>query len=478
MKKYHISTKQATNGKLAAVIASIGLLVFAAPLLTSIVKGERWLTGDATSNMREYYELGFWGYHGYDFGKGVVSIFREPGPSEQDKALLQEASAEIGATNSGEQPNIILVQLESLQRSVIGQEIGGEEVTPYLNQLEEEMLYFPSFHHQTHEGRTSDAEFAINTSLHPLRTGSVYTRFPDSTFAPLPETLRQGGYDTAAMHAYEASFWNRNTVYENIGFSRFFSEKDYPDTEKIGMAINDEDFFRASVEHMQQLEEPYYAFMIALSSHIPYTIPEDKKELTLSGYENELLQNYYHTVHYVDGAVQVLVDELKQQDMWDDSLVIFYGDHDSGLTEQDREMANKLDANGTTEQFELFREVPLWIKPPNLTEGKTVETVGGQIDLAPTILELAGIDQGFMLGTSLLSDTERLVVFRDGSFRKDDLYFKPDLTTKPGTGECYSIESGEKIAGAECEPYIGDALDQLRISDTVIEDNALEYIEQ
>src|SRR5690606_14952937 len=184
---------------------------------------------------------------------------REPEPSDRDKALLQEAAADVGTRNSGEQPNIILVQLESLQTSVIGQEIGGEEVTPYLNELEEEMLYFPSFHHQTHEGRTSDAEFVINTSLHPLRTGSVYTRFPDSTFAPLPEALRKSGYDTAAMHAYEASFWNRNTVYGNIGFSRFFSEKDYPDTEKIGMAINHEDFFRTSIEHIQKLEEPYYA---------------------------------------------------------------------------------------------------------------------------------------------------------------------------------------------------------------------------
>ncbi|MFK8795068.1 LTA synthase family protein [Planococcus plakortidis] len=476
--KKRVAERPQINRKLAAVLAALGLLVFFAPLLASIAKGERWLTGDAASNMREYYELGFWGYHGYDFGKGIVSIFREPEPSDQDKALLQEAAADLRTKNSGEQPNIILVQLESLQNSVIGQEIGGEEVTPYLNRLEEEMLYFSSFHHQTHEGRTSDAEFSINTSLHPLRTGSVYTRFPDSTFAPLPEALRTGGYDTAAMHAYEASFWNRNTVYENIGFSRFFSEKDYPDTEKIGMAINDEDFFRTSVDHIQKLQEPYYAFMIALSSHIPFTIPEDKKELALPGYEDELLRNYYHTIHYVDGAVEVLVDELKQRDMWDDSLVIFYGDHDSGLTEKGREMASKLDADGTTEQFELFRTVPLWIKPPNLSEGKTIETVGGQIDLAPTILELAGIDQGFMLGTSLLSGTEKPVVFRDGSFRKGDVYFKPDLTSPPGSGECYSIESGEKIDSADCEPYIGDALDQLRISDTVIEDNALDYIEQ
>ncbi|MGM0899000.1 MAG: LTA synthase family protein [Bacillota bacterium] len=476
-KKHLASSQKTTSSKLAAAIFITGLLVFSAPLLTSLAKEERWLTGDATSNMREYYELGFWGYHGYDFAKGAVSIFREPSPSEEDKALLREAAADIGMNNSGEQPNIILVQLESLQASVVGQEIGGEEVTPYLNTLQEEMLYFPAFHHQTHEGRTSDAEFVINTSLHPLRTGSVYTRFPDSTFNPLPEALQKDGYDTAAMHAYEESFWNRDTVYDHIGFSHFFSEKDYPDTEKIGMAINDKDFFSTSIDHMKQLEEPYYAFLIALSSHIPYTIPEEEKQLALPGYEEELVRNYYHTVHYVDGAVEMLVDELKTEDMWDDSLVIFYGDHDSGLTGEGQEMATQLGADTPTEQFELFRTVPLWIKPPNLVEGDTVETAGGQIDLAPTVLELAGIDQRFMLGTSLLSNTERLIVFRDGSFRKGDLYFKPDLTTSPGSGECYSIESGEKIEKQSCEPYIAQALNQLRVSDTVIEDNGLEYIE-
>lgn len=466
-----------SNKKLAGVILASGLVIFAAPLLSSVVKGEPWLSGDAVSDMREYYELGFWGYHGYDLAKGAVSLVRDASPSEQNQALVQEAFAASITENTGEQPNVILVQLESLQSSLIGQEIGGEEVTPYLNELKNEMLYFPAFHHQTHEGRTSDAEFTINTSLHPLRTGSVYTRYADSTFNSLPETLRDGGYDTAAMHAYEKSFWNRDTVYENIGFSHFFSKEDYPDTEKIGMAINDEDFFLTSIEHMKQLEEPYYSFLVALSSHIPFEMPEDRKQLELPGYEDELVRNYYHSVHYVDGAVESFVNELKAQDMWDDALVIFYGDHDSGLVEAGGEMANQLSVQGTTEQFELFRTVPLWIKPPGLAKGETVETAGGQIDVAPTILEVAGIDQGFMLGTSLLSDTERLTVFRNGSFRKGDLYFEPDLTTAPGSGECYSIESGKKVEDARCEPYIEDALNQLRISDTVIENNGLKYIE-
>lgn len=478
LRKRQDSTQRATNGKLAAAIFAVGLLLFVTPLVSSLAKDESWLAGDAISNMREYYELGFWGYHGFDLAKGAVAIFQDDSPSEQDQALVREAAASLDTENSGEQPNIILVQLESLQNSVIGQEIGGEEVTPYLNGLQEEMLYFPAFHHQTHEGRTSDAEFIINSSLYPLRTGSVYTRFPDSTFDPLPEALQKGGYDTAAMHAYEKSFWNRDIVYDHIGFSHFFSEEDYPDTEKIGMAINDEDFLLTSIDHMKQLEEPSFSFLIALSSHIPYTIPDDKKELEISGYENELIPAYYHTVHYVDGAVETFVEELKAQEMWDDALVVFYGDHDSGLVEDGGEMAEQLGATETTELFELFRTVPLWIKPPGLDRGEEMATPGGQIDLAPTILELAGIDQGFMLGTSLLSETERLIVFRDGSFRKGDLYFTPDLTTTPGSGECYSIESGEQIDIASCEPYIEQAIDQLRVSDTVIEDNGLEYIEQ
>ena len=59
----------------------------------------------------------------------------------------------------------ILVQLESFQASVIDKAINGEEVTPNLNRLKKESLYFSSFYHQTHKGRTSDAEFITNTSF-------------------------------------------------------------------------------------------------------------------------------------------------------------------------------------------------------------------------------------------------------------------------------------------------------------------------
>ncbi|EMF47698.1 Lipoteichoic acid primase LtaP [Planococcus halocryophilus Or1] len=288
--------------------------------------------------------------------------------------------------------------------------------------------------------------------------------------------MRNAGYDTAAMHAFKKDFWNRDEVYKNIGFNQFFSRPDFPDEQDIGMAVNDEDFLTTSVELAEQLKEPYFAFMVALSSHTPYTIPDNFEELDLTGYEDPLLKGYYETVHYVDGAVGTIIEQLKQKGMWDDSLIVFYGDHDSGLTQEESEMAQELDAKTKMELFELDRQVPLFIKPPNSTEAGTVDSVGGQIDIAPTILDIVGITPSHMLGESLLDETSNLTVFRDGAFRYEDLYFEPDLTSPAGNGSCYEIDSGQKVAIKECSEFIETATEQLYVSDLIIRKNAWQQI--
>lgn len=55
------------------------------------------------------------------------------------------------------------------------------------------------------------------------------------------------------MHAYEKCFWNRDDVYKNIGFEHFFSQKDYSKEKKIGMAMNNQQFFFESIDHMETL---------------------------------------------------------------------------------------------------------------------------------------------------------------------------------------------------------------------------------
>lgn len=475
-KNQETSTRK-TKRLLAGAGFALGFLLFAIPLANSYINEEKWLVDEPISNIREYYQLGFWGYHGLDFAKGVSGLFTNDSITAQEASWIKDLDPETpSAVSDSEKPNIILVQLESFQTSVIGQQVNGQELTPHLNALKEETLFFPSFYHQTHEGRTSDAEFITLASLQPLKSGSVYTQYAENEFDGLPELLKDAGYDTAAMHAFEKDFWNRDDFYRNIGFNQFFSQPDFPDNQKIGMAVNDEDFFTTSIDHAAQLKEPYFAFLVALSSHTPYEIPEDLKRLDLTGYEDPLLKGYYETIHYVDGAVGVMIEKLKEKDMWDDSLIVFYGDHDSGLTQADSEMARESGAESEVELFELDQRVPLFIKEPRMEEGRVIENSGGQIDIAPTILDIVNIDPPYMLGQSLLDEDNNLTVFRDGSFRVEEFYFKPDLTSPSGSGTCYDTSSGEKVEFAECEPHIKTAAEQLQISDLIIQKNALDQL--
>lgn len=456
---------------------ALGLALVIIPIATSYANEEQWLVDEPISNMREYYQLGFWGYHGLDFARGTGAFLKKDRLTAEEEARIRELNPETpSAVSDSEKPNIIVVQLESFQTSVIGQQVNGQVLTPHLNALKEESIFFPSFYHQTHEGRTSDAEFITLTSLHPLKSGSVYTQYAENEFDALPEMLKNAGYDTAAMHAFEKDFWNRDDFYKNIGFNHFFSQTDFPDNQDIGMALNDKDFLTTSIELTEQLEEPYFAFMVALSSHTPYEIPAELEQLDLAGYEDPLLKGYYETIHYVDGAVGVMMEELKQRNMWDDSLIIFYGDHDSGLTQPNSEMAQELGAKTEVELFELDHQVPLFIKEPNTESGSTVDDPGGQIDIAPTILDLVDINPSYMLGQSLLDDDSNLTVFRDGAFRYEEFYFEPNLTSPGESGICYNTTLGTEVEFDQCSDHIETAADQLRLSDSIIQKNALKEI--
>lgn len=266
--------------------------------------------------------------------------------------------------------------------------------------------------------------------------------------------------------------------YNNIGIDKFYSEEDFTDDEKIGMALNDKDFLAESTAYAAGLEEPFFAFMVALTSHTPYEFPEDLEKLDLSGYDDDLVKNYYHTVHYVDEAVGEMVGQLKEEGLWDDSIIVFYGDHDSGLTHQGTELAIDAGAVNTVDLFELDHGVPLFIKVPGVDTGDINDSVGGQIDIAPTILDLIGIDPPYMLGNSLLDGEDNITVFRNGSFRYGDYYYEPDLTEPIGSGVCYSTVSGNPGALENCEGAIEEASAQLRLSDLIIHENALERIRQ
>ncbi|WP_227396333.1 LTA synthase family protein [Jeotgalibacillus aurantiacus] len=460
------------------ITATAGVIFIAAPLLVSASDRDEWLVQDSLSNMRTYFKAGMMGHHVIDIGREINDqwIEKKQLTAAQERELQQffdsNRDQPVDQTFQ-DKPNVIIIQLESFQTSVIDQEIDGQAITPFINEFKKEVLYFPNFYHQTHQGRTSDAEFLLNTSFYPLKAGSVYTRYPDHSYDSLPEKMDSLGYETAAFHAFKRDFWNRDDVYKNFGFDHFYSIADFPDGEVIGLTLNDKDFFLSSVDRMMKMEEPFYSFLVALTSHTPYDFPEDKKVLDLRSLEEEIIQNYYHNIHFVDQAFGALVERLKEENLWDNALVVAYGDHDSGLQEPGRDMAEMAEAESVTDYLNLGRKVPLFMKLPDMDSGEVISTTGGTIDIAPTILSLLGEEKGYMIGDNLLDDKPNLTVFRDGSYLYDGYYYQADLTTERENGKCYSLDTEEQTARTNCSPVLYEAASQLRMSDLIIKKNAV-----
>ncbi|WP_459501636.1 LTA synthase family protein [Bacillus sp. C1] len=321
--------------------------------------------------------------------------------------------------------NLILIQAESLQNFVIDLTIDDQEITPNLNRLKKESVYFPNFFDQTDQGRTSDGEFTTLVSMHPSRfNGSIYFNFADNTFEGLPLILGEHGYSTLSAHGYEGDFWNRAFMHRSLGFQKSLFASNLKSGENIGWGLSDMDFLNQMGDTLPNLKQPFFSFLISLTNHHPFELPPEHRELQLGDLEDSLMGNYLHSAHYFDKALGAFIDTLKEKGLYDSSLIAIYGDHDAGLP------LEELEKIGLTQQFDRqFDKVPFLIHSTALTnqQGVVDERASGHLDISPTLLYLLGVSQDdkYFLGQPLFDQNSEnhYVPFRDGSFAKGDYIF-------------------------------------------------------
>ncbi|MCA0989877.1 LTA synthase family protein [Pseudalkalibacillus hwajinpoensis] len=422
--------------------------------------------------------LGAYTYHVYDIGynsfTSINSAFADDTElSEIEKYVKDkevEPSSYEGIANG---KNLILISLESTQAFMLNESVDGKEATPFLNTLKEDSFFFPNFYHQTAQGKTSDAEFMIDSSLYPLSGGSVFVRKPQNEFLSLPEALNNEGYTTTSFHGNDREFWNRSEMYETLGYDRFYSKKDFDvsDENSINYGLKDIPFFKQSIPYLKELEQPYSAKFLTLTNHFPYLLEEEDTLITLPETEEEVVNRYFATVRYEDESIKTFFEEMKAAGLYEDSIFVLYGDH-YGLSETyDTALGEYLGKEiGPVEHVDL-QKVPLIIHIPG-EDGEVIDTVGGQIDLKPTILELLGVEESKSLnfGTSLFSEKRKdLVIFRDGSFITKNLIYTKNT--------CYNKESTSKTNRNKCARYFGDVQDELDYSDQVIYGDLLRFIQ-
>jgi phosphoglycerol transferase MdoB-like AlkP superfamily enzyme len=439
-------------------------------------------------NIPIYNVTGLLGFHGYDtyryakehwFGEKISDAeVQETKDWFADRLKLQKQMENEPLFGQYKGKNVLIVQMEAFQEFVIGRSIGEEVITPNLNKLIGQSVYFPNFYHQTAQGRTSDADFLTSCSMHPLPTGSAFIRFAGNEFDCAPSIVKGEGYDATVHHAYDGSFWNRNNMYHNMDYDQFYNIKDYTIDEPIGWSLGDQSFFRQTVEQLKERNKsPFYAFTITLSSHHPYKLPYANQELHVGELQGTIMGDYLQATHYVDSAVGSLIEYLKDAGLWEDTILMFYGDHDNSV--YDWKLYEKFFGAPVNDidKDRIVRKVPFFIHLPNDEHAGVVEKAVGQMDTTPTVMHLLGIpmDGRYLMGVSMLSEAPKSVVFRNGGFTDGKVYFVPSGDGITGNGTCYSIDGGAAAVtdSASCAAGAESAKQDLNISDRVIENNLI-----
>lgn len=425
--------------------------------------------------------LGIYFHQIYDIGLQIKSTSQKV---LADSSQLQEAENYVKTTQTKPDPemfgvaegkNVIVVSLESLQTFLIGATVNGQEVTPFLNDFINESYYFDNFYHQTGQGKTSDAEFLVDTGLYPLDRGAVYFTNGTNEYTATPEILRQQGYYTAVFHANNATFWNRNVMYSSLGYDRYYNELDYTIEEDttLNWGLKDIEFFDQSVDMLKEIDQPFYTRFLSLSNHFPFTYDEDTQYIEPYNSGDEVFDQYVVTARYLDESLKLFIEQLKEEGIYDDSVIVFYGDHYGISDNHNDATAQFLGKEEITDYDHInLQRTPLFIHLPGQTEGKTISEPAGEIDVKPTILHLLGIDttDDINFGHDLFSpDRVPFVVQRDGSFITEEYIYTHGTFYDRLTGEVADVPEDEAKA------LVDRAQNELRMSDAIIEGDLLRF---
>lgn len=368
--------------------------------------------------------------------------------------------------------NLIVVQAEALQGFMINARVNGKEITPNLNKLLKESLYFDNMYYQIAGGNTSDAEFVFNNSLFPAREGAVYIRYPENTYHSLPKALKKQGYNTYALHAFTAQFWNRTEMYKSLGFDKFINA-DYYEMDEFagweGNALSDSSFFRQSFDKIDTTSAPFYSFFVTLSSHHPFKYFEDY-EFDVGELHGTLLGNFMKAINYEDKCLGEFIEQLKERGVYDDSLLVIYGDHSGVPKHEADELMDFLGLEYSEVQWVKLQKVPCIIHYPGLKNGEVVSTTAGCIDILPTIANLMDLEVPYMLGRDLLNSGKGHVILRNGNVITDDYVYFNEL------GEVYNIKTGQLLKMKDYEKELKTLLDKLYVSDLIIEKDVFNAI--
>ncbi|MFP4618631.1 MAG: LTA synthase family protein [Spirochaetaceae bacterium] len=336
-------------------------------------------------------------------------------PAPEKEVGLNGREIEKGEEIVEERQNIIAIQVESLDERIIDHSHNGKEVTPFLNRLKKNSLYFERIYAQ-HVNGSFDAEFSFLTSIYPINKNYGFKINDLSKFVSLVKILKDKGYTAQAFHGNDKTFFHREKAFPELGFDAFYSREDFSFEDRLmvidknSFGINDYDFFLQSFDYLKQAQEPFFAFFITVTSHTPFdfyppeTVVEEFEEI-----ENPLVRDYFQSLAFVDSSLEMFFEKLENAGLDKNTLILIYSDHEAAIDKPEYSSHEDFELRANMKPPE---HIPLFIIHPDIKEGVNRKE-GTTTDLAPTVLDIIGekkMPKEFM-GNSLVKEERHPVLF-------------------------------------------------------------------
>jgi arylsulfatase A-like enzyme len=295
-------------------------------------------------------------------------------------------------------------------------------------------------------------------------------------FTTLPEVLKKAGYHTAGFVSNFVLVGDLSGC--DQGFDVYDDRVEEREINRPNYERSAGGTLKAILEWLQTgPKQPFFLFTNFIDPHGPYLPPErfrnlyktqkekilNRKQITSYQYVEGSL-NYYDYVDrydaeitYVDQVLGELIETLKSKNLWDNSLIIFLGDHGESLGEHNVFFEH---------QFHLFEEtvrVPLLLRLPPGPEGtemvtpKRVSSLGSPMDLMPTILDYLDISYNAEI------DGQSLLPFLDGTKVSDRIMFHefPDHCLPISNPDTYAVRTATHKLIRASDPKSGKILGQV-----------------
>jgi phosphoglycerol transferase MdoB-like AlkP superfamily enzyme len=269
--------------------------------------------------------------------------------------------------------NVVVFILESFNREWIGNLNNRYFYTKFLDSISSRSIVCTNAY--ANAKHSNDGVPAILASIPSLMDESIIASvYQDNRYQGLGNVMKSMGYQTSFFHGARNGSFNFDAFAHRCGFDDYYGMNEYNDNNGFDgtWGIWDHLFLPYFASKLDQMKQPFCSVFFNISSHYPYSLPEEYKSRFMDAPN---VNHLPRTIYYVDTCLQQFFDANKNKPWFNNTIFVFCADH----TGEGNEPQYKTPIG-------IFR-IPIIIYDPSRPVQIKIEKPVMQVDLLPSILD-------------------------------------------------------------------------------------------